>query len=244
MTRINDVHWIENCVTVEEGTHMHVSEYLIESDNQSILIDSGSDHHRKTIINEINALTDRQGPDVILLTHSTLPHTENVNEFESEWNPSQVITASSVPSIIGLPDANPWQPGKTIKLAGRTISFIDPLLTDVVLSQWIYDHDSRVLFTSEAIGNYHQPSQCDVIPDQHNGEFESLTVSQYYRDKLPFMWYVEPDQLRSAFEDLFEKLDVEYIAPIHGNPIHRSLFDPYLDRLCQCAAEMTFETHA
>lgn len=236
------VHWIGNCYPVHQY-HMHISEYLLQGDRGTVLIDSGAEQYRESITARIRELTDGRGPDSILLTHSTLPHTENVRHLKDEWPDAQVITASSVPSIVGLPDAKPWRLNETVDVQGRRMSFLDPLLTDVVLSQWVFDHDSRILFTAEAIGNYHHPGDCtDVFVGDHSIRREY--IERYYADKLPFLWYVDSDRLTEMFSVLLDDLDVEYIAPMHGNPIHRSHMEQYLSDLCECIDDMDSSTFA
>lgn len=231
MTRplTDDVHWIANCHP-DDGRHLHMSEYLIDGAEGTILIDSGSSLYREHIIAETNRLTDGAGPDVVLLAHSTLPHTENVPAFEAEWGPLETVTATGrFPEIVGLPDALPRQLNRPVEFAGRSFTCIHPLLTDVTVSQWIYDRESGVLFTAEAFGHYHEESSCELTSREMDGGIRRSHVNQFYRDKLPFIDLLDREKLRAAFDILFENLDVTYVAPIHGNPVDSADIDEYLD---------------
>lgn len=223
-----DTYWLSHCQ--ETATrHLHHSEYLIDGEAGTVLIDSGSELFREEIISETNRLTDGEGPDVVMLTHSTLPHTENVAAFEEEWDDVETIAATSrYPEIIGLPQATKGRFDHPVSYAGRTYSFHEPLLTDVTLSQWIFDHESRVLFTAEAFGHYHRPGSCGATwnPDAEGGYEE---ISAFYYDKLPFLDYLDCDRLAASLEAFLDTLDVAYIAPIHGNPVHESDVENYLD---------------
>lgn len=230
MTRAltDDVYWITNCHPDGER-HMHMSEYLIRDEAGTVLVDSGSSHYREEIVNEVNRLTDGAGPDVVLLTHSTLPHTENVPAFEAEWGDIETVAATGrFPEIVGLPDATPRQLNRPVEFAGRPFTCIHPLLTDVTVSQWVYDHDSGVLFTAEAFGHYHDPGTCGLTSDEMDGGIPTEYVDQFYLDKLPFVDFLDRERLGDAFEMLFDILDVSYVAPIHGNPVASEDIDDYV----------------
>lgn len=230
MTRrlIGDVYWLANC-HADDGRHLHLSEYLIRGDDGTVLVDSGSSLHRDEIITKTNQLTDGAGPDVVLLTHSTLPHTENVPAFESEWGKLETIAATGrFPEIVGLPNARPRRLNRPVEFVGRPITCIHPLLTDVTVSQWAYDHESGVLFTAEAFGHYHDPDACELTSGELDGGIPDEHLRRFYLDKLPFIDYLDPDSLETAFEQLFDILDVSYIAPIHGNPVNAGDIDDYL----------------
>jgi len=225
----DDVHWIGNCHP-DDGRHLHMSEYLVRGDEGTVLVDSGSSHNREEIVAEVNDLTDGAGPDVVLLTHSTLPHTENVPAFEAEWGEIETIAATGrFPEIVGLPDAEPRQLNQPVEFAGRPFTCIHPLLTDVTVSQWAFDHESGVLFTAEAFGHYHDPGTCDRTTAEMDGAIPRAHVDDFYMDKLPFVDLLDREKLGDAFGMLFDILDVSYVAPIHGNPVAAEDIDDYVD---------------
>lgn len=231
MTRLltDDVHWLTNCHP-DDGRHMHMSEYLIDGEEGTVLVDSGSSHYREEIVAEVNRLTDGAGPDVVLLTHSTLPHTENVPAFEDEWGDIETIAATGrFPEIVGLPSAQPRQLNRPVEFAGRPFTCIHPLLTDVTVSQWAFDHESGVLFTAEAFGHYHDPGTCGQTSAEIEGGIPVEYIEQFYLDKLPFVDYLDCETLGDAFEMMFDILDVSYVAPIHGTPVARQDIDDYVD---------------
>lgn len=225
----DDVHWITNCHP-DGGRHLHLSEYLIQGADGTVLVDSGSGQHDEAIVEEVNRLTDGAGPDVVLLTHSTLPHTENVPRFESEWGEIETVAATGrFPEIVGLPDATPRQLNQPVEFAGRPFTCIHPLLTDVTVSQWVYDHESGVLFTAEAFGHYHDPGACTLTSAELDGGLPADHVAQFYADKLPFVDFLDCDALEDAFDMLFDILDISYVAPIHGNPVAAEDVPAYVD---------------
>lgn len=231
MTRqlTDDIYWIANCHPDGER-HMHVSEYLIRGEEETILVDSGSSHHVDSIIKETNRLTDGTGPDVVVLLHSTLPHTENVPAFETEWGEMETVAATGrFPEIVGLPTATPRQLNRPVKFGGRTFTCIHPLLTDVTVSQWVYDHESGVLFTAEAFGHYHAPETCELVSDEMEDGIPVEHIEAFYLDKLPFVDYLDCDKLADALDTMFDILDVTYVAPAHGNPVAAADVEDYVD---------------
>lgn len=238
----DDIHWIDNCYP-DNGRHMHISEYLIQGESGTILIDSGSSHHADTVIEETNRLTDGAGPDVVVLLHSTLPHTENVPAFEAEWGETETVAATGrFPEIVGLPTATPRQLNRPVEFGGRTFTCIHPLLTDVTASQWVYDYESGVLFTAEAFGHYHDPGTCDLTSNEIDGSISAEHIEAFYLDKLPFVDHLDRGKLADALETMFDILDVTYIAPAHGNPVAAADVEDYVDdvigALEQPAAEL------
>lgn len=230
---VDDVHWIRNCHP-DDGRHLHMSEYLLRDGTDTILVDSGSSHYREEIISEVNRLTDGGGPDVVLLTHSTLPHTENVPAFEDEWGETETIAATGrFPEVVGLPDAEVRQLNQPVEFAGRPFTCIHPLLTDVTVSQWAYDHESGVLFTAEAFGHYHDAENCGQTSAEMEGGIPTEHIDDFYMDKLPFVDFLDREKLGDAFEMLFDILDVTYVAPIHGTPVAAEDIDDYVDDVMQ-----------
>ena len=225
---VDGVHWITNCHP-DGDRHLHMSQYLIRDETGTVLVDSGSSHYRAEIVAEVNRLTDGAGPDVVLLTHSTLPHTENVPAFEAEWGETETIAATGrFPEIVGLPDAQTRRLNQPVEFAGRPFTCIHPLLTDVTVSQWAYDHESGVLFTAEAFGHYHDDGCCELTTAEIDGGIPTENIDDFYLDKLPFVDLLDREKLGDAFEMLFDILDVTYVAPIHGNPVATEDIDDYV----------------
>jgi flavorubredoxin len=235
ITNLTDsIYWLRDCHDVGDGQHIHVSQYIIEVGDHYVLVDAGGDFEGG-LKDAILECTDGQGIDTLLLTHSILPHMRNANVVQEEWEDVTVISAASTPVIVGLRNAESKVMNSTKEVLGEDFVFLDPLLTDVVNSNWIFYPKEGVLFTAEGIGHYHDPAQCaatsadldDGIPYDH--------VHAFHRDKLPFLAYIDPEKLRRGFESVFDRFDTEYIAPIHGTPVERPDIDQYVDRIIQSA---------
>lgn len=232
-----DVVWVPNCIEVGNH-HMHISNYLITTSNGShILIGAGREQFGRHLLETIATVTDGAAVDTVLLAHSMLPHTENVKAIEREWPNATVHAASGFPRVIGIPGAEPWRRTETIEIADRTISFLNPLITDIVLSQWIFDHKSGILFTAEAFGHYHGTDTCKQPAGEVGGIPERMVID-FYREKFPHMSYIDPDKLERTVRTFFDTMPVKMLAPIHGNPVDGSVLPDYIDSSIEAIARI------
>lgn len=239
-----NVSWLITCHE-EHGRMSHLSQFVIQGTNANVLIDAGHADPDE-MVEAINDVTDGAGIDVLLMTHAMLPHTENVRTVMDEWG-AEVISSSPIAVMVGLPEtAKPKKVNATEEIAGRTFTFLDPLLTDVIISNWIFDHESGILFTAEGPGHYHDETECQLTSAEMDDGIDFDDIHQFNEDKLPFLEVVDPAKLQAGFDAVFETLDVEYIAPMHGNPVHQDDLDDYIGKLIESVSRFksTAETRA
>lgn len=209
---------------------MHLSTYLVEAAEGYVLVDTGANLHRDAIGEEVAALTDDEGVDTIVLTHSTLEHTANVGAFRERWGDPDVIASTAAPEIMGTPEAQEWKLGRTLALAGDEFAFLQPLLTDNVFSVWVHHPRSGVLFTSEAFGRYHAADDCTRCPfpvSEDPAAFPNLF--KYCADRLKFLKFVDPEAMAARIDETVREHGVELLAPAHGNPLPPDDLDAYWD---------------
>lgn len=228
----DEVVWINECY-VHDDRHEHVSAYLIQGDSGTVLIDSGSFYHREAIRTGIVDATNGAGIDAIVLSHSDYPHSGNVSEFREEWDDVELVASSGSPEIQGLSDARQCQIGESLSVQGRTFSFIDPPLADRSHTTWIYDHGSKVLFTADGFGSYHDSMNCDDTSRAFANGIPAESILEFHRNNLVWLRYVDADKLAAALDSVVESYDISYVAPIHGHPIHRTDLDGFLDKLIE-----------
>ena len=232
-----DVHWVGTCEDAGEGRHVHVSVYLVDAGGEYILVDAGPPHDTD-IGAEVDRLTGGEGVDTLLLTHTNMPHTGHVHEYADRG--VRVLSATDIPEEFGG-YGELWSRDETVELAGREFSFPKPPMTDHVYSLWLYDHGSGVLFSSEALGNYHPPGRCESVWDGSGGEVSRGDIEAYVRDRLPWVRYVAPEKLESTLRDRLRGYDVSCVAPGHGTPVAGDRLDAYLDRLMAVVREVAGE---
>lgn len=232
----DSIQWIHQCYETDDW-HMHTSQYLI-GDDRKVLIDAGSDHHRSRAIDEIKTALDGASLEALLLTHSILPHTENLPRIQAEWPDIEIIAATNAPTVVGLPAAaEPKILNDRRTIATHPFSFLDPLLTDVVGSNWVLHEPTGTLFTAEGVGHYHHPGDCDRTSSELTGGIPREAIHAFHRDKLAFLGYLDPEKLRGGFLSVLRSFDIERIAPMHGNPIDPGDIDAYVDGVVESASD-------
>jgi flavorubredoxin len=240
-----EVDWINECYELDDendgrNLHLHVSVYVIDG---SVVVDSGSFHHRQEILSGIREVVDENGDDdgieALVLSHTDYPHSANVGAVAEEWDDVEVVSSAGEPSIQGLPKSSVvCDVGQTAEVAGRTLAFVDPPLADRSHTMWIHDVESGVLFTADGFGNRHLPGECDLTSAESDDRISFDDVLRHHEETLAWLRYVDVEALRDAVESVFEEHDVEWVAPIHGNPIERDDFDDYLEKLFEAASRV------
>lgn len=222
-------HWINE--THDDGERrLHVAVYLIESEDGYVLIDTGSFNDREAIRREITGILGASSLDAIVVSHADLPHSGNVPWFREAFPDVEIVSASNYPEIVGLPaDATVCPLGGSTTVAGRRFSFVYPPLCDLQHSAWIFDEVSGVLYTADGFGTYHRPGQEDALYAEIDADLPVRAVREFHADTLRWLKYVDPEKLRRGIDAVFERYDVSWLAPTHGNPIEEGSVDSYLE---------------
>lgn len=234
------VHWLPHWFE-QADRRMHLSTYLIECSQGNVLIDTGANIHEAGIVSDVTEVVGEAGIDTIILTHSTLEHTANIDAFETRWSDVETIASTTAPDVMGTPTASAWRLGQTTDIRGDEFSFLEPLLTDNVFTVWVYHAPSGVLFTSEAFGRYHTEGYSETSPlriDDDPGAFAN--VFKYCTDRLEFLKFVETGEIASRVDEMFEEVDVDLIAPAHGNPLAVDDVDEYFELLDDVSTALAY----
>lgn len=123
-------------------------------------------------------------------------------------------------------------------IAGREFNFVYPPLADIQHSSWIHDQESKVLFTADGFGNYHDLDDAAKTTAEMDDISTIETLREFHRSALLWLQYVHPPTLVDELTSLFERYDVSWIAPIHGNPIAAGDREEYLARLEQAITDI------
>ena len=227
--RIGDeVHWLHHCHETE-GKHLYVSAYLVAHAGGNVLVDTGSFHHTEDIVDQIDAVTDGEGLDALVLSHPDLPHSGNLSALRDEWPALELIVFSRTPPIHGFDGATSATRGDVTVLSGRRLDWIEAPLADITSTGWVYDHASGTLFTADGFGAYHRAGDCGRTSSDLGERPRFADVRSYNADVLPWLEYVVPGALRSALDALLDAYDVARVAPAHGTPLLGDDIGAYLD---------------
>lgn len=225
-----DVTWIAESFEFEPDKQTHVSVFLVETDEGHVLIDSGSHYHEEDILAEIRESVGDDELAGIVVSHADLPHAGNVGSLAEELGEFEVYCATAAPELVGIPVTVNCSPGETLEIGDHSFTFIDAPLADITDTVWVFDHESGTMFTSDGFGSYHHPDDADAVSAELDNSITAEQIYEYHRTMFRWLELVDPDRLAADITDLFERFDVEQIAPTHGNPIVGADVEPYVDR--------------
>lgn len=229
----DDVTWVPHS-HAENGTHVHTSMYVVDAPDGSVLVDAGA-YHDEAVRTRVDSLAP-DGISTVLLTHTSYPHTRDVPTLHESG--TRVVTAAGIPDEFGMSYGEMWKLGEatasTATVDGRRFEFVKSPLSDHVYSLWIYDHASGVLFTSEALGNYHAPDGRTELWDEPTA-IDADRIEAFCRDRLPWMQYTDPTSIRDTLESRLEPYEVTWVAPSHGNPVSGACLSSYLEAFVSAA---------
>lgn len=235
----DDVTWVPHSHE-EDGRHVHTSMYLVDAPDGTVLVDAGA-YHDEDVRSQVASLAP-DGIATVLLTHTSYPHTRDVPDLHESG--VRVVTAAGIPDEFGMSYGEMWKLGESTaseaSVDGRRFEFVKSPLSDHVYSLWIYDHRSGVLFTSEALGNYHAPAgRTDLWEDPSAIDVDRIEA--FCRDRLPWMQYTDPAAIRDTLDSRLDPYDVEWVAPSHGNPVSGACLSSYLAAFVSAAESQADE---
>jgi flavorubredoxin len=233
----DDIRWLNECYDVD-GRHLHISVFLITHDNGTALVDTGSYYHSQSIRDELTRLVGENSVDTVFLSNPDYVHSGNVSLF---LEVSDVVCFVGTPERHGYAGAITADPGDSIDVGNRTFSFIDPIVSDIASSVWIYDHGSGSLFTSDGLGQYHAPDACDCTSEDLGSVGRFRDVRDFHHDTLRWLQYVDPAAIEAAVTKVFDAYDVRRILPAHGHPIVEEDVPQFLDSFHRAIHEIVKE---
>lgn len=228
------VEWIHECFPLPgdpEGEHLHVSVYLVRAPGGALVIDSGSFYHREGIRRRLEEATGETGLGAIVLSHTDYPHSGNVPALRERWGDVEIVASCSDAEIQGLPYSTRSRIGEPMEVLGRGLLFLDPPLADRSHTTWVYDVEARVVFAADGFGNHHRPGECGLTSNRLPGGIRTEDLHRFHEETLVWLRYVDPPKLAAALERMVGERPVDWICPVHGNPIHRGDIPDYLERL-------------
>lgn len=235
----DDIHWINVEHETKGGKHLHNAVYLVQENDNNILIDTGSSYHEDSVKREIEALTEGSGLDAIILSKVHLPHAGSAREFLSVYDDPEIVITGGQRQLYGLPEATQGVIGETVGVCGRDVTLVNPPLVDVQHTTWILDENTGTLFAAEALCHYHHPGECDLVSSQLAGGIEPENIRHFHQEMLVYLQYVDPETIHDAIEELFNNNDISMIAPIHGNPVVEEDIGDYLGILNETVTDMS-----
>ncbi len=225
-----DIDWLHECHPVDDR-HIHSSAYVVHAPDGTILVDTGDLHYRDAILKQIETATDGAGLDGLFISKSHLPHAANVRAITEAWPDVEIVFPGGIHNVHGFPEVTQWPHHATTEWFGREFSTTRGPLIDIDHTTWLYDHAEEVFFTIDGFCYYHSPGDCARRSDELSNPFGAGDIQALYEDILLWLQYCNPEKVIAGTHEVLENREISYIAPGHGNPIHRDDLDEYLSTL-------------
>jgi flavorubredoxin len=236
-TLTEDVTWVYDSHPVDDGRQIHSSLHLIESDEGTLLINSGDHDLRDEFKARILEVTDGAGVDAIFAQESHIPNSANVSAFRREWDADIIFPGGASP-IHGFPEVEQWPQYGTETLYGRTFDLTRGPLLDLPHTTWIFDRQSGVLFSLDGFCYYHRSGEEGLFSNELPDGIRYEDVKDYYSEMLLWLKYADPDKLLANLAEVIDEYDIEFVAPAHGNPISADDLDQYMAHIRQAVTEI------
>lgn len=228
---LDGVEWVAEAIQLPDGRMQHVSVYLVRTPGGNIIIDSGSFYHLDSIRERLTQAVGSEGVQALILSHSDYPHSANIRPFREVWGDFEIVASCGNADVQGLPYATRSRIGGSLDVCGRTFRFLDPPLADRSHTSWIYDTESKVVFTADGFGIVHEKGHTDHTSRDYTDGIPYRAVHDFHEAALVWLRYADPELLAQTFDRLFEANPVSWVAPVHGAPIASEHLPAYLVHL-------------
>ncbi len=210
--------------------------YLLYEDDAALLLDTGYAAHERSILGQLGSILDPRKPLSmfplrinefmsvgnamaiakkfnVVECYSTTPDVAHWIEFEAVDSDGREKNVPALPTILVGASQN-YQVGKG---GNRPIAAFNPPVR-LISTRWIYDETTRTLFSSDMFTHVWQDSAGGpwLVEDD-----DKVTTSAFVRSFLlntRYWWLegAETESLRRAVADVFDRYDIETIAPGYG----------------------------
>ena len=206
--------------------------YVLNEPNGAFLLDTGYGAHEAQILGQLASVVDRQTPLSLVPTR--------INEFMSVGNGMAIAEAFNVVACYSpQPDAANWLDFKAIDETAERREIPTTLLRGLlnlevgeggarkidafsaplrlINTTWVYDPASKALFTSDMFSQLYQRDEHGPWLVEQDEVSDDASLRSYLLNTR--YWWLEgasTDSLRCAIADVFERYDIEIIAPGYG----------------------------
>ena len=205
--------------------------YLLKEDEGALLLDTGYAVHESEILAQMESLIEPDTPLHLLPLR--------INEFMSVGNAMAIAKRFNVVECLApVPEINEWlefealEPGGSngnpilpttilkplhpVEIGDRYIEVMNAPIR-LISTRWIYDAATRTLFTSDMFSHL----WADEVEGPWLLDEDGVTTTSFVRSFLlntRYWWLegVETGPMRKGIADVYERYDIENIAPGYG----------------------------
>lgn len=201
--------------------------YTVMEDDRVYLIDTGVAAHRNIIIDQLKSLLPSGKPVTVFLTRSEymcsgkLAAICNTGCIEELVTTSRNPFAGSTELVRGLTDnVRRTEPdrGSIVPLGSSQSLLIIPPLLRLLGMFWVYDKQSRTMFTSDLFGHVSVASTSEppIVDDLAEDDTTYETVRKHTLMRYHWLPMATTEPLIAWMEDVFDTYEVEVVVPTSG----------------------------
>lgn len=211
-----DLHNIDNC-------------FLLRGSERTLLFDNLGPNSTAHILEVLDDLVDSGELDYVAISHDEAPHAANTHRVLDAYPEATLVVNGGDGSgsrlhelvLADIDDVRSVDFGDTIDLGSYTVEFVEPAILDTAMTTWLFEHETRTLFTADSFGNPHHEGECDRFADEMTPMTWGRRI-QYEGRALPWFDYADFDRINGALERIFRRYEPERIASAHGNPVREN----------------------
>jgi flavorubredoxin len=201
-----------------------VNSYLVRGDGSVLLVDTGVRAHQQLVLQQLRTLVEPGTPVSIVLTRTEMDCCLNIPAIEKQHPVQTVyfvggITVPATHATVegGVP---PARTAVDLDLgAGFGVHLVAPRLR-LLPTVWVHDPVSRVLFTSDTFCHtFSAESGEDPIVTGGGIADDQSAVEAQLMTRLSWMAGTDVSSIVDDLTAIFDRLDVDVLAPGHGRPL-------------------------
>lgn len=220
--------WIGDCIEHPyrgEKLHMYNSAYLLRGERGSMMMESGLPLHLPVIEYQLGQLLNEASDlKYIWVSHQETPHAAGIGRLLTRY-PDATLRGDVRDYHLFFPSLEDrfevLEIGESIDLGDTNVTIVEPIIKDLLSTQWAFDSKRSALFSVDgfAYSHFHTKGHCGKvaeeapdlpIPDMTGLFAEMALYWSQFTDLRPFI---------KRLDSMLEELGVELICPTHGLPI-------------------------
>lgn len=210
-------------IIMETSKGTTYNSYLI-NDEKVAIIDTVKDEYFDEFLNNIKSIIGDRQVDYIIVQHTELDHSGSLNKLIKEYPNAKVLGSKAAllySKAITNMEFNTLEKPEELNLGKNTLKFIVAPNLHWPDTMFTYAKEAKTLFTCDFLGSHYCPK--GSILEECNDEY--YDEMRYYFDVImgPFKKFV----LNGL--DKIKDLDLEIVAPSHGNIHTKSSIDKCLN---------------
>ena len=201
--------------------------YAVAEADRVYLIDTGVAAHREIVIDQLKGLLPPDRPVTAFLTRSEYMCSGNLAAICNTGSIEELVTTSRNPFagsteiVRGLTDnVRRTEPdrGSIVPLGSSENLLIIPPLLRLLGMFWVYDKQSKTMFTSDLFGHVSvaSPSLQPIVDDLADDDTTYDTVRNHTLMRYHWLPMATTEPLIAWMEHVFDTYEVEVIAPTSG----------------------------